>query len=634
MDLIDLFEQRVAQLPSSAIALVTNAEALTYRELNQRANRIARHLRQLGVCPESRVALCLERSSDMLIAIIAVLKAGGAYVPLDPSWPAERSSWILQQTRCSVLISGKVPLPTLDQLHDQLHMERVDLQQHRSSLDAYPSDDLPRLAQPDNAAYVIYTSGSTGRPKGVVVTRANVARLFRSTEELFDFGPTDVWSMCHSYAFDYSVWEMWGAWLYGGKLVLVSRVEAQSPEQLYELLEREGVTVLSQTPSAFRALLQELQRVPSRSLDARIVVFGGEALDPSMLRDLRTRYPAKQLINMYGITETTVHSTYKRLLAEDMSAGRSAIGVELPDLRIHVLDDDLHEVKPGETGEIFIAGPGLARCYLDNGALTAERFLPELKGAHAGERMYRTGDLARRLPNAELEYLGRCDHQVKLRGYRIELGEIESSLRALRGVREAAVLLDAEAEQPRLVAYVFRDMQADLTAAALRDQLSERLPSYMVPAAFVILDAIPVTANGKLDRKALPKAGSERPEQKDTYVPPRTQLESAIAAIWAEALRIDAVGVRDNFFDLGGHSMLLIQVQERLREELGLHIPVVELFARPNISLLAEFAADESAAQIPLVARQGQGERSRVLRRRREARRAMPALEDGKVVSE
>jgi hypothetical protein len=301
----------------------------------------------------------------------------------------------------------------------------------------------------------------------------------------------------------------------------------------------------------------------------------------------------------------------------------------LPGSRIYVLDDDLGEVGVGESGEIFIAGACLARGYLDNAALTAERFLPELDGPQpgTGERMYRTGDLARRLSNAELEYLGRCDQQVKLRGYRIELGEIESRLRALSGVREAAVLLDEEGEQPRLVAYVFRDTKKELTTGALREQLAEKLPSYMVPAAFVILQTIPLTANGKLDRKALPAAGIDRPEQKQTYVAPKTQLEQAMARIWAEALRIESVGVRDNFFDLGGHSLLLIEVQQRLRDELGLNIPVVELFARPTISLLAEFAVGEPAEPVAIV-RRDSVERSRSLRRRREARHAAPVIDD------
>jgi len=616
--LIAWFERQVALTPD-AHAILFGSATLTYGQLNSRANQLARHLGHLGVGPEIRVALFFERGLDMLVAIVAVLKAGGVYVPLDPDFPAQRLAWMLEETQARVVLTHAAAAHRLPPTSVPL----LDLSDAHL-LAAYSLDNLPPQAQPDNAAYVIYTSGSSGRPKGVVITRHNIARLFQSTERWYQFSPRDVWSMCHNYAFDVSVWEMWGAWLYGGKLVLVSTLETRSPEQLCALLEREQVTILSQTPSAFRQLAQQVERDGVRPLQVRALVFAGEALDPAMLRGWSKLYPETALVNMYGITETTVHSTYKWLsAAETRHSERSPIGVEFADLRSYLLHEDLTEAGLWETGEIYLAGDGLARCYLERPELTAERFLPELDGPQPGERMYRSGDLARRRSDGELEYVGRRDHQVKIRGYRVELGEIETALRQQTGVREAAVLVKGQAAEQRLVGYVFRQPDHELDVETVRLQLQRTLPDYMVPAVFVLLDEMPLTANGKLDKRALPEPGTQRPELKQVYVPPRTEIEQSIAGIWSQVLRVEKVGIQDNFFDIGGHSMLMIQVHGRLRDTLGLDVSIIDLFARPTVSLLAELLSGEMQPVLAGLAKEIRtDDRHDSVRRQRELRSA------------
>ena len=459
-----------------------------------------------------------------------------------------------------------------------------------SSADRSDEANLPPTAGPDNLAYVIYTSGTTGKPKGSLITHRNVARLFPATESWYRFNEQDSWTLFHSCAFDFSVWEIWGALLYGGRVVVVPFLVSRSPEAFYELLAREKVTVLNQTPSAFRQLIQAEEAVGQKELALRYVIFGGEALEMQSLRPWFERHGDEQprLVNMYGITETTVHVTYRPLSKDDLNSG-SVIGVPIPDLQIYILDENGQLVPIGVPGEMHVGGAGLARGYLRRPELTEQRFIPDHVTGRKGARLYKTGDLARFLPGRDIEYLGRIDHQVKIRGFRIELGEIESVLLQHPAVRSAVVM--AREDEPgvkRLAAYVVTSQPAP-EVSVLREHLKKKVPDYMVPAAFVFLDALPLTASGKVDRKALPVPESQRPDLTRRYIAPRTAAEKTLSAVWSKALRVEKVGVEDNFFELGGDSILSIQIISAARRE-GLKLTPKLLFANQTIASLAGVA--------------------------------------------
>jgi amino acid adenylation domain-containing protein len=480
-------------------------------------------------------------------------------------------------------------------------LTRLLLDAERQSINAESSTPLRDVAiDPDYAAYVIYTSGSTGRPKGVVVTHANVSRLLTAAQDRFAFGPADVWTLFHSYAFDFSVWEIWGALAWGGRLVIVPYWVSRSPEALLDLLESEQVTVLNQTPSAFRQLdAAEAER--PRHLSLRTIVFGGEALDPAALTSWFDRRGDREplLVNMYGITETTVHVTYRPMSRADLGAG-SRIGLPIPDLQIYVLDRRFEPVPLLVPGEIHVGGAGVARGYLHRPELTAERFVANPFSPEPGARLYRSGDLARRRPDGELEYLGRIDHQVKLRGIRIELGEIESALLRHPAVREAAVAIreDGPSGQKRLVAYVVPHAGATFSLDALRQFIGEQLPEAMLPSAWVRLDALPLSSNGKMDRRLLPAPDPSRPELTQEFVPPQSPLESALAEILEQILGLDRIGVLDNFFTLGGDSILSIQVVSQARAR-GIELTVQQIFLHQTVQELARVASLPIAGAIP-----------------------------------
>ena len=584
-----LFEAVAARRPE-AVAVTGEAGGMTYGELEKRANRLARHLRALGVGPESRVGLCLHPSPELVMAILAILKAGGAYLPLDPGYPRERLAFLLADSRASLVVTRSELAASLDGARPVL-LDADD--QQGGEIAAGSSLPLPGGADPEHPAYVIYTSGSTGRPKGVVVTHRNVARLLSTTEREFGFGERDVWTLFHSFAFDFSVWEIWGALLHGGRLVIVPYGVSRSPDAFLGLLRREGVTVLNQTPSAFRQLIPVACREETGDLPLRWVIFGGEALDPRHLAPWFARFGDRvpRLVNMYGITETTVHVTWRPVTAEDARAARSPIGRALPDLAIRLLDRALRPVPIGIPGEICVAGPGVARGYLGRPALTAERFLPDPSAGVGvgvggpGGRLYRSGDLARWLADGDLEVLGRIDQQVKVRGFRIELGEIEAALDGHPAVRESAVLLREEADgERRLVAWVVR-REAAVSAAELRGFLQERLPGHMLPAAFVTLAALPLTRHGKLDRAALPAPGLAAVAAAP-FAPPETPVEQALAASWGEVLDLPRIGLDDDFFALGGDSIRAIQVRSRA-EERRVFFSLQDLFHFPTVRSLA-----------------------------------------------
>jgi amino acid adenylation domain-containing protein/non-ribosomal peptide synthase protein (TIGR01720 family) len=561
-----LFADQAARTPD-ATAVVYEGARLTYAELDARANRLARLLAARGAGPERLVALALPRSPELVVAVLAVLKTGAAYVPMDPEYPADRLEFMLADADPVLLVTASDVAPGLPPCG-------VPVVTPDESL-TYPctAPEAPSLTG-DHIAYVIYTSGSTGRPKGVAVPHRNVVRLFSATGHWFDFGPDDVWTLFHSYAFDFSVWELWGALLHGGTLVVVPYAVSRDAEEFLRLLARERVTVLNQTPSAFGELLRADASLPEvgAELALRYMVFGGEALDFTRVAEWYTRHPqdAPVLVNMYGITETTVHVTGLPLTQAAVGDRTQASGVGhvIPDLRAYVLDAGLRLVPPGATGELYVAGAGLARGYLGRPGLTAGRFVADPFATVPGELMYRTGDLVRRSADGNLEYLGRADDQVKIRGFRVELGEVEAALGDHPAVTQTVVLV----RDGRLVGYaVGRDLDAD----ALRSHAARTLPDHMVPTAVVVLDRLPLTANGKLDRAALPA-----PPVQSGGRAPRTPQEEILCGLFADVLGLEPyrVGADDGFFDLGGDSLLAMRLTDRVRSALGVAPPVRAVF--------------------------------------------------------
>ncbi|SEN18910.1 non-ribosomal peptide synthetase [Actinacidiphila rubida] len=621
------FEARAAGNPHAPAVVDADGTRLTYAELNSRANRLARLLVACGAGPEGRVAVALPRSAELAVALLAVLKCGAAYVPLDPDYPADRVAYMLADSAPAVLVTsrgtvaagrergmgapgreqpapapgGERPAPVTLLLDDPATADRL----HR-----LPDGDLTDAERtsallPSHPAYTIYTSGSTGRPKGVLVPHASVLRLFTATDAWFGPGPEDVWTWFHSFAFDFSVWEMWGALLHGGLLVVVPVDVARSPAEFLALLARERVTVLNQTPSAFYQLDRADAQHPALSagLALRTVVFGGEALDVTRLSGWHERHGdrAPRLVNMYGITETTVHVSYKELAALPTGGGAvpGTIGRGIPDLRVHVLDDALLPCPPGVPGEMYVSGAGLARGYLGRPDLTAGRFVADPFGP-PGQRMYRSGDLAKWSAAGELEYLGRSDDQVKIRGFRIELGEIESVVAGHDAVTAGTVLVREDRPGDlRLVAYVTTSgphapADRDRLAAALRAHCTTLLPGYMVPSAFVVVDAFPLTVNGKLDRRALPAPEAAAPAPSRA---PGTPEEEVMCGLFAEVLGAGSVGADDHFFDLGGHSLLAVRLISRIRAVIGVDVEVRTLFEAPTPAmLLARIAGGAGAA--------------------------------------
>ncbi|MFI8192534.1 non-ribosomal peptide synthase/polyketide synthase [Streptomyces sp. NPDC085946] len=610
--LVDLFEAQAARTPG-AIAVTCGDDRLDYAALDAAAGRLAHRLAEAGAGPERHVALALPRSTDLVVAVLAVLKTGAAYLPIDPKLPAERVAHLLTDAAPVLLVTGGetavraagTGVPAAGAFEDLpgtgVPVLALDDPAVRDDLARRPASGPPaaRRPLPENAAYTIYTSGSTGRPKGVVVPHANVVRLFTRTRDWFRFDEHDVWTLFHSYAFDFSVWELWGALLHGGRLVVVPDDTARSPEDFLRLLADERVTVLNQTPSAFYPLIRADAEHPELGgrLALRTVVFGGEALDVTRLADWYARHPdtAPRLVNMYGITETTVHVTHAPLDRATAAAGTaSPIGTGIPDLRIYVLDGDLAPVPPGAVGEMYVAGEGLARGYLGRPGLTASRFPADPFG-RPGSRMYRTGDRARWRADGTLEYLGRADQQVKIRGYRIEPGEIEAALHTHPGVGAAAVgVYEDGSGTRRLVAHV---VGADghtgpPSAADLRAHLERLLPAHMVPAAYVPMAALPLTVNGKLDRRALPAPGPDGFASGADRSAPRTPAERAVAAAWTDVLDTDEVGTGDDFFALGGDSILAVRVTSRLRAAFGPDVSPRLLFTHPRLADLAAALGD------------------------------------------
>jgi fengycin family lipopeptide synthetase B len=601
----ELFEQQV-ELTPDAVAVVYENQQLTYSELNAKANQLAHYLRSLGVKPEVLVGICVERSLNMVIGLLAILKAGGAYVPLDPSYPKERLAFILEDAQISVLLTQS---HLLENLPSSTAIDIVCLDtDHQNIVDQSPQNPIHESTT-DNLAYIIYTSGSTGQPKGVLVNHSNVVRLFAATEHWYNFNQEDVWTLFHSIAFDFSVWEIWGALLYGGRLVVVPYWVSRSPQDFYQLLLTQQVTVLNQTPSAFRQLIQVEESLENKNhihnLSLRTVIFGGEALQIESLRPWFERHgdSRPQLVNMYGITETTVHVTYRPLTMADLElTSPSLIGRPIPDLQVYLLDSEQQPVPIGVPGEMYIGGAGVARGYLNRSDLTLQRFIPDPLSDKPSARLYKSGDLARYLPNGDIEYLGRIDHQVKIRGFRIELREIEATISQHSAISSTVVIVrEDELGSKRLVAYIVAQPQQILSIYELRHFLENKLPSYMVPSAFVMLEALPLTPNGKVDRRALP-IPDKVAELEANFIAPQTTAEKQLADIWAQVLGLKKVGLNDNFFALGGDSILSLQIIFKAKQT-GLHLTPKQIFQYQTIAQLAAVVgtSNESTTEQGLV---------------------------------
>jgi amino acid adenylation domain-containing protein len=596
----ELFEAQVERSPE-AIALVCEGQSLTYAELNHQANQLAWYLEAEGVGPDELVAICMERGLAMVVGLLGVLKAGGAYVPLDPAYPSERLAYMLEDSAPRVLLTQRSLAERLPDFASKVICLDSDWREI-----AGQENRLRNFSRPDlcahHLAYVIYTSGSTGAPKGVMVEHRNVTRLFAATRQWCHFNERDVWALFHSFAFDFSVWELWGALLHGGRVVVVPYLTARSPKDFYSFVCEQGITVLNQTPSAFAPLIDAQSHSEGRQHALRLVIVGGEMLETRMLRPWLERNGAQRprLVNVYGVTETTVLATYLPLdEAAIASSAGSSIGRRFPDLKVYLLDRRGQPVPIGVAGEMYIGGAGVARGYLNRPELTAQRFIADRFSADPQARLYKTGDLGRWRADGTIEYLGRNDHQVKIRGFRIEPGEIEAWLLAHDRIKEAVVIVREDVPgEKRLVAYV---VYADATEAAapsldgLRAHLKSVLPEHMVPSAFVTMDRLPLSPNGKLDRRALPAPELEAYASRQ-YEAPQGEVEEILAGIWQGVLRVERVGRRDNFFELGGHSLLIMKMMDRLRR-LGLAAEVRRVFDTPVLADLANVLANEVVDQ-------------------------------------
>ena len=579
----ELVEQQARTSPESPAVLFAD-EAVTYDELNRRANRFANHLRSLGVTPEMRVGICLERSIQMLVAVLGVLKAGAAYVPLDPRCPGDRLSFIVRDAQARVVVTEEA----LADLVAAGTASVVSLDRHREAIAQRSDKDLKMRIGPENLAYVLYTSGSTGRPKGVQVSHRALTNLVLAMRDQLSIERDDVVAATTTLSFDVAALELFVPLTVGATEVITSSDEVLDAWGLCDLLTERGVTVLQATPTVWRVLL-ETGKFKGGQIRA---LCGGEVLMPDLADQLTTS--CASVWNLYGPTETTVWSSAHRVT----SGAPISLGRPIANTSFHVVDEELREVPIGVVGELCIAGVGLSRGYIARPGLTAERFVPNPFPRVPGERLYRTGDLVRYRSDGTLEFMGRGDDQVKLRGHRIEPGEIEASLSSHPAVRTAVVVAQDEMPRsPRLLAYVVPSGGAGSGVGELPSQLLDylraRLPAYMIPSAFVVLDALPRTPSGKVNRSLLPDPDQERPDLEEAYVAPRSSLEREVTELAAELLRLDRVGVRDDFFQLGGHSLLAARLVTEVRQRYGVDLPLHGLFETPRVEHLASLIEQE-----------------------------------------
>jgi amino acid adenylation domain-containing protein len=588
----ELFEAQVERTPDS-VAVSFAGEQLTYTELNERANQVARRLQGLGVGAEVSVGICMERSVEMITGMLGILKAGGAYVPLDPEYPSQRLSYMIEDAGVRVLLSqARLAQTLLAHGATVLHLDA-----DRESIAVEGKDNLEHTAMAENPAYVIYTSGSTGTPKGVAITHSAVARTVCNTNYI-KLETQDRVAQASNSSFDAATFEIWGALLHGATLVIIPKEVLISPGHLAMQIRELEISVMFLPTALFNQVAGE---VPGAFGSLRYLLFGGEAVDPRSVREVLKADPPQRLLHMYGPTESTTYALWHRVENVPAEASTVAIGHPLSNTQVYLLDEYQQPVPIGVAGELYIGGDGLARGYLNSSSLTAERFIPNPFSQTAGARLYRTGDIARYLADGEIEFLGRVDEQVKIRGYRIELGEIESLLRDYKEVRDVVVLAREDTPgQKRLVAYVVAEPTGELSVKELRGYVKERVPDYMMPSSFVLLDELPLTPNGKVDRRALPLPEHALPEQEIDAVSPRTPLEEKLAGIYASVLGLKTVGVLNNFFDLGGHSLLATQITSRIREIFKVELPLRVLFVNPTVAGLARAVEEVLKADVAL----------------------------------
>ncbi|MGH9933378.1 MAG: non-ribosomal peptide synthetase [Pyrinomonadaceae bacterium] len=585
-----LFEEQVRESPD-AIAIEQEESQLSYRELNCRANQLAHFLRRAGVGPEVRVGICIERSPEMLVALLGILKAGGSYVPIDPGYPQQRVELMVKEAQLDIILTQERWRAGLANHGAQLILMDRDWRQIAEESEQNPEVKLDG----ENLVYTIYTSGSTGRPKGVEVRHRALLNYINYAVREMEVTAADRFLQFASLSFDTAVEEIFVTLTSGARLVLRNDAMLSSVQKFLETCEQWGVTILD-PPTAYwhEMVAQMAARNLSLPESLRLMYVGGEGALDERVKQWRELVKEVKLYNGYGPTETTIVALMEELSKE--SNGEVTIGRPVANTSAYILDEKMKPVPVGVTGELYIGGEGLARGYLKQPDLAADKFIPDAFGTQSGGRLYRTGDLVRHRSDGKIEYLGRADGQVKLRGYRVELREVEAALLGHGGVKEAAVVVREEGSEKQLVGYVV-GADGSVKAVELRAYLKQRLPVYMIPSTFVFLPALPLTSHGKVDRKALLALDLPLPASELAYVRPRTALEKAITNIWGAVLQIDKLGMNDNFFDLGGTSLTLIQVRSKVRETLNKEIPLIELFEYPTISELARHLSQKAGRQ-------------------------------------
>lgn len=571
-----IFEAQAKKYPT-CIAVTYAGEEITYDELNNKANAFAYELHEHGVTKETIVAVALDKSINTIIATLGILKAGGAYLPIDPSFPLERIEFMLSDSGTEFLVSTPEFFAKID-------FDGVKLEIPECYDDHYTN--LPCVNTQNDLLYIIYTSGSTGIPKGALIEHKNVVRLFFNDNTLYDFSEHDVWTMFHSYCFDFSVWEMYGALLYGGRLVIVPKSTARDTDAFLELIKKENVTVLNQTPAAFYNLIECEAKHDRENLSLRYVIFGGEALKPSLLQPFHSRHPKVSLINMYGITETTVHVTYKDLSDDDILLENSNIGKPIPTLTTYIMDKELGLLPFGVPGEICVGGAGVCRGYLNRPELTNQKFVIDPK---LNIKLYRSGDSAILTENGNMEYMGRIDNQVKIRGFRVELGEIEKKILSYKRIKNVVVTVYKYNGDDLLCAYIVPEAHIDISL--LKGYLHTLLPDYMIPVCFMQLNKLPLTSNGKVDRKSLPNPVIDHEDI--VYVAPENEIEKKFEKIFCELLRVDKISVEADLFNYGASSFTVVRFLAKIYSE-NYQITTADVYRYKTIRSLAELVIKDT----------------------------------------
>lgn len=586
-----LFERQVERTPES-VAVSFGHHRLIYAELNRRANQLAHYLRSYGVGTESLVGICVERSLDMIIGLLGILKAGAAYLPLDPTYPKQRLSYMLEDSQLNLLLTQRNISPNLP----DHNAKEIYLESDWEAISALDDRNPPNEMSEGNAAYVIYTSGSTGQPKGVIGLHGATINRFDWMWERFPFSPSDVCCQKTNLSFVDSVWEVFGPLLAGAPTVIIPDEEAKDPYLLAEALAKHQVSRIVLAPSLLRAILERVEGAGEKISSVRLWVSSGEALGADLSKRFKQEISEARLLNLYGSSEVAADASWHEV-SGDEQGGTVAIGKPISNIRMYV-DDRRQAAGERAVGELTVAGKGLARGYLKRADLTAERFLPDPFSGEEGARMYRTGDLVKRSMDGVMEYLGRVDHQVKIRGYRIELGEVEAALREHESVAESVVVAREEpGGESRLVGYVVMRKGQDASVSELRKFVKGRLPEYMTPAILVKLEKMPLNPNGKVDRLSLPRPEVRDEEMEWGYEGPRSNLEKLLAEIWAEVLKVERVGIHDDFFALGGHSLLGTEILAWVREVFDLDLPLRIMFEGATVTQMAQaIVANESVA--------------------------------------